>query len=150
MKVVRRMDRTQKEACNEIRELLDRRLDIDEILSDSEDLRADTHLREGNSWEMWTRKTQSIIETAKVMPQFDVSEQLTQSIMGSITAHETAKRYPLAGLLQVLGVLGGLWLVLMVDPYETVWGVMSWVIGLVLLAGIKFLMSDAPGEELTA
>ncbi len=144
------MDRKQQNDCMQIRVLLDKRLDPEEILSDRDDLQADTHLRQCNDCEMWYTQTARIIETAKVMPQFDVSEQLTQSIMGSITAYDTARQYPLAGVLKVLTVLGGLWLLVMADPYETVWGVLSWMVGLVLLFGLKFLLSDSAGEELTA
>lgn len=132
--------------CGSFRNLLDKRLDHDCVLSDQEDGLVDAHLEMCTACSAWYRHTASIIETAKVMPQFDVSESLTQNILSSIANEEIQGQRNWSWLMYG-AVFVAMWFLLIVDDAESIWGMGSWLFGFLTLAGLKFLVVDSGKKQ---
>jgi|AGTN01.1.fsa_nt_gi hypothetical protein len=139
----KQLDKGESEKdCGNYRNLLDKRLDHDFVLSDEEDRLVDAHLEACTKCSAWYRHTASIIETVKVMPQFDVSENLTQNILASVAKEEIASQRSWSWVVYATGIFAAMWVLLIVDGYETIWGVGSWILGLLTLVALKFLIAD--------
>lgn len=128
--------------CGNYRNLLDKRLDHDCVLTDEEDRVVDAHLEVCTACSAWYSHTASIIETAKVMPQFDVSENLTQNILASVAREEMTRQRSWSWVAYGTGIFAAMWFLLIVDGYETIWGVGSWMLGLLTLVALKCLVAD--------
>ena len=129
--------------CGDLRKLLNNRLDHDCVLSDEEDRLVDAHLEACTACSAWYRHSASIIETAKVMPQFDVSESLTQNILASVAKEEIQGQRNWSWLMYGTAAFVAMWFLLIVDDVESIWGMGSWLFGFLTLVGLKFLVADS-------
>jgi len=101
------------------------------------------HEAQCSSCRVWTAQTQSILDVAAAMPQFDVSEALTQRILESVEAEAKRPRVEF-GLLLPAAFAAGVALFTMA-PVESVEGMLSWAIGLAGVVLLKAIVEMAPG-----
>lgn len=141
------MNYSDENSCEYYRELLDAGLDREARLTDQQSAMANEHREVCTACDSWYKQISNIVDAAMVMPQFDVAENLTQSILSEVQKEESARRNPLSLVLYSLAVLGGVYLFVLVDPYETLWGLASWIVGLLLMFGVKLLIEDPTGKE---
>ncbi len=98
---------------------------------------------------VWKSQMVDILAMTSGLPQFDVSEHLTQSIMATVAAE---RKLPLAtnfGLMLPLGVFCAAGLVA-VFPIDTVEGILSTALSLVGVYAVKLMICGDKTEELVA
>lgn len=90
--------------------------------------------------------TAAIVELARAMPQFDVSEELTQSILKETRQGRSKQSATMAGAVVVLGFL---FFLFSMETWETTWGMLSWLIGLAAMVIFKYLAEEPVQESAT-
>lgn len=90
--------------------------------------------------------TAAIVELARAMPQFDVSEELTQSILKATRQGRSKQSDTMAGAVVVLGFL---FFLFSIETWETTWGILSWLIGLAAMVIFKYLAEEPARESAT-
>jgi hypothetical protein len=101
----------------------------------------------------WIAQVDDISRQVAVLPQFDVSEQLTQRILADVQAQGQGQALTPANLhyaLLVPVVVACLVLTCTVAPVDTLEGTLSTLLALVALAGINLLFRTARVEESAA
>ena len=109
---------------------------------------ADEHKRGCQVCSAWTAQSVQIMDLAADMPQFDVSEALTQRILNAVELERAVSphRVPLYICPSAILLAG---LLLTAVPYETMDGLLSWVCGIGALGVVQFLVSTKSGEQAT-
>jgi hypothetical protein len=88
-----------------------------------------------------------IANAVSSMPQFDVPEQLTQSIMAAV-ATQPARSLG-ANLALPIAVIGGA-LACTVLPFDSIEGLLSTAVGVIALFGVQLVLKSAKTEEVVA
>lgn len=151
------MDESKHNKCDEVRELLMELVDSESMgiapdkaateiaLVDGE--KASQHVENCSSCQTWKSQTIDILNVARALPQFDVSESLTQSILRSVETENKTSQQRLAWVVYAAAVSLFLFLILFVDAYESVWGIGSWVVGLATMIVLKMLITEPQKER---
>ena len=95
----------------------------------------------------WKEDIDYLTEMAESMPNFDVSESLTQKILSSVREDEKERRSLLQTPLAICLLSTFAWLLFYQDSLESAWGLGSWLLALVTIAGFKFLLVDGSPRE---
>jgi hypothetical protein len=117
----------------------------DGALESSEALELKAHRDQCAGCQAWQAQTESLMNMSSAMPQFDVSEALTQRIMASVEA-ESRRTAVESGYLIPLAVVAAA-MSLTVLPLDSVDGLFSWAIGLGGLFVLKAIVSVTPTAE---
>lgn len=107
------------------------------------------HMQACISCQDWHQQSTDMITMARSLPQFDVSERLTQNILSEVAAIDRARPQHLRWLVYSVVLTVFVATVLVIDAAESVWGIGSWIIGLATMIGIKLLISDSESERQT-
>lgn len=83
----------------------------------------------------------------RLLPQFDVSERLTQSILTQVAAVEKSRQQQLGWIVYATAVVLFVYVMLFVDAFESVWGIGSWMLGLATMIGLKLLVAEPEKEK---
>lgn len=150
------MNETNGIRCNRVRELLADILD-DTTESTSSALSRSTievdgepinvHLENCIACQIWKTQTDQIIDMTRTLPQFDVSENLTQSILTQVSAAEKTQHQQLAWLVYAMAICTFLYIMLFVDAFESFWGLGSWLLGLATMIGLNLLIREPKKER---
>lgn len=97
----------------------------------------------------WVLRTGELTSLSADMPQFDVSEKLTQSILQAVESQRKVSVTGQYGLLIPVAAICVTGL-LAVFPMETVEGMISTAIGLAGVLLVKMVISGAKTEDLVA
>lgn len=117
----------------------------DQLLIDGEP--AQQHVENCSSCQIWKNQTMEMVSVARSLPQFDVSEALTQSILRQVEQEDSVKQQRLAWVVYAATASLFLFVMLFVDAYESVWGVGSWIVGLATMIGLKMLITEPKKER---
>lgn len=128
--------------CNQARDLISHGLAREAGESDTAvDAQAQMHLKQCSSCATWSHQINEIAAVAANMPQFDVSEAMTQNILKAIEA-EPAHGHVLSGVTVVQILIGiAMFAFMLFEAAEDLNGVISWSIGLAIVYGINLLVS---------
>jgi predicted anti-sigma-YlaC factor YlaD len=150
------VDELNRTKCDKVRELLT------EILDDTSDLSANSlaksklevegepvavHLEQCTPCQTWRAQTDEIVDMARMLPQFDVSESLTQSILMQVSSEDKARQQQLGWIVYAMAIGLFFYTMLFVDAFESVWGIGSWGVGLATMVGLKLLISEPKKER---
>ncbi len=151
------MDESKHSKCEQVRELLSELAEsapsnaapdiakANSFLANGET--AHDHVETCSSCRKWLIQTTDLVNMAQALPQFDVSEGLTQSIMRSVEQEDKAKQYRLSWLVYGAAISLFFYVTLFVDGYESVWGLGSWVVGLATMVVLKLLIAEPKREK---
>jgi anti-sigma factor RsiW len=103
------------------------------------------HMAGCDACKRWHRENEEMSAMVSSMPQFDVSEALTQKIMNSVEAQP--KRHLVSSLWVPLSVVAVAASVTVV-PLDTLEGLLSTALGGVGLYAVYLLIKGAPAEEM--
>ena len=135
--------------CHEYRDSFDELNDQLAPMSAQRQSALTAHGKQCTSCASWREQTEQLIDMAEAMPQFDVSEALTQRILTAVELERTVRAGSttpyLVPLAAVTAILLFAWI-----PFETVDGVVSWVLGAAGLAGLKLLITTPGAADQTA
>lgn len=95
----------------------------------------------------WKEEIDQFNMMAKEMPQFEISEAVTQNILSDVKEIDKEERQKLNTWACVFAVGAFAWIILITDSLETVWGLASWFIGLAILLGLKYIVQE-PNQKL--
>ena len=150
------MDDVSKQKCKRVQEFLA------EILDDTSDLERNNlaksthevdgelvseHLKLCASCQSWQLQTEELVDMTRLLPQFDVSERLTQSILTQVAAVEKSRQQQLGWIVYATAVVLFVYVMLFVDAFESVWGIGSWMLGLATMIGLKLLVAEPEKEK---
>ncbi len=148
------MEESKHNKCDKVRQLLMELVDSESMgiahdqsgtLVDGEP--AMQHVENCSSCQVWKSQTTDIVNVARVLPQFDVSESLTQSILRSVEKESKVSQHRLVWVVYAAAVSLFLFTMLFVDAYESVWGIGSWVVGLATMVVLKMLITEPKKER---
>lgn len=105
------------------------------------------HIEKCDDCTQWKQEADALSEIARVTPQFDVSENLTQKILSNIKELDLEQRTRFNNVASIILFAAFAWFLLFMDSLESVWGLVSWIIGFGVLLGLKFLVSDSTTSE---
>lgn len=105
------------------------------------------HLERCFPCQSWQIQTEELVDMTRSLPQFDVSERLTQSILSQVAVEEKSRQQQLGWIVYAAAVVLFLYVMLFVDAFESVWGVGSWVVGLATMIGLKLLIAEPKKES---
>lgn len=105
------------------------------------------HLDSCAPCQVWQKDADLLSEMALSMPQFDVSENLTQKILTGVESVRQEKQNKLSGAVSLILFGSFIWLLFFHDSVESVWGLASWIIGFASVALLKNLIVDSPKQE---
>lgn len=105
------------------------------------------HLERCAPCQSWQIQTEELVDMTRSLPQFDVSERLTQSILSQVAVAEKSRQQQLGWVVYAAAVVLFLYVMLFVDAFESVWGVGSWVVGLATMIGLKLLIAEPKKES---
>ena len=134
---------TQEEKfdCDSFRDYYARR-ESGHSISENENMRSSEHVETCISCSAFAKQHETIIETMASLPQFDVSEKLTQSILQSVYLSQPKK----ADLLLPIGAAAGVVFFALL-PFDSIQGWLSWGVGLIGLCGLQVLLKSAERTE---
>lgn len=126
-------------------ECLQARKTVDDVDAYSAEqlLAAEQHIRVCRECETWRNQVNAIVATAQAVPEFDVPEALTQRILGDVQEASSGN----AATVRTL-VLSGVVLISAIcvfssdsiDSFDTVNGAITWLLGFLVLFGLKLLI----------
>lgn len=93
----------------------------------------------------WSRQHNQILDLAAGLPQFDVSEGLTQKILAGLEKEKTPAA-EISFLPMQIAAVASVFLLFPVDSIQTI---MGWTAGLAGLLALKLIMSTAESKEQT-
>jgi hypothetical protein len=108
---------------------------------------AEQHIRTCVQCETWRNQVNAITLSAKNMPMFDVPESLTQRIMADVQIEAANKAWSVKTLVLSTLVLVASVFVFSFDSFDTIYGAFSWMIGFVLLFGLRFLIQASVKQD---
>jgi hypothetical protein len=118
-----------------------------EVASEVSEL-TDRHAAGCNACRQWTMQTKDMLSLAVAIPQFDVSEQLTQNILSAVEGERklrvVAGQYGLLLPVAVICLAG----MITVFPIDTLEGVLSTGLSLAGLLLIKTAINGAGTKEM--
>lgn len=133
-----------KNDCNEFADLFEKK-DGGQALSSQEQSAFDAHKTACKPCSIWLGQHEKISDMAMMMPQFDVSEGLTQKILDSVNT-ETTPGLGLGHSLLPYGMAAAVFFFVLVplDSWQSVFG---WGAGLLGLFAFQVLMNTANTQE---
>lgn len=138
-----------KKKCEQVQGLLAESFEPDgsasDLVLDGEPIRI--HVENCPDCSTWQKQAMDIVDMTRSLPQFDVSEGLTQSILRQVELEDGSKQQDLRWVVYAVAATMFLFLVLFVDAYESVWGIGSWIVGLVTMLGVKILIAEPKKER---
>lgn len=141
------IDKSGKD-CAEFRVLFDRLADGDKSVSSDERKRYEAHDGSCKSCEAWQRQSKDLMDMMAAMPQFDVSEALTQRILSSVET-EKGKVISLESLPAMpLGIVAAA-AVILLFPVDGVQGALSWMAAAAGLVLLQVLVKTTSASEVT-
>lgn len=150
------MDELNETKCSRVREILTEILDdtadstrnnLDNNTQEVDGERVSIHLQSCARCQNWQAQTEEMVDMARLLPQFDVSERLTQSILAQVAVVESSKQQQLSWIVYAAAVALFLYVMLFVDAFESVWGIGSWIVGLGTMMGLKLLIAEPRKES---
>lgn len=133
--------------CAEFRVLFDRLADGDKGITSGEKKRYADHDGSCKSCAAWQRQSKDIMDMMAAMPQFDVSEALTQRILtsvetekGKVVSLESLPAMPL-GIVAVASVI-------LLFPVDGVQGALSWMAAAAGLVLLQVLVTSTSASEM--
>ncbi len=150
------MDELNETKCSRVREILTEILDdtadstrnnLENSTQEVDGERVSIHLQSCDRCQNWQAQTEEMVDMARLLPQFDVSERLTQSILAQVAVVESSKQQQLSWLVYAAAVALFLYVMLFVDAFESVWGIGSWIVGLGTMIGLKLLIAEPRKES---
>lgn len=133
----------EKNECRDLRALLAKRWDDRERPpAEGEEIAVNQHLAQCLQCRQWREQTEDLTSTAQAIPQFDVSEGLTQRIMATVQAEQKSQSTVRQMVLMVVVAVAAC-LFLLLEGDESATGALAWLVG---LAGVGLLkpILDAP------
>jgi predicted anti-sigma-YlaC factor YlaD len=109
--------------------------------------RISIHMQNCTRCQSWQAQTEELTDMARLLPQFDVSERLTQSILSQVAVVENSRQQQLSWIVYAAAVILFLYVMLFVDAFESVWGIGSWIVGLGTMIGLKLLIAEPRKES---
>ncbi|MBI2810236.1 MAG: hypothetical protein HYX67_05345 [Candidatus Melainabacteria bacterium] len=103
-------------------------------------LGAEQHIRNCVPCETWRSQVNVIAAAAKEMTFFDVPESLTQRIMADVQETSSSSALTMKTLILSCVVIAASVSVFSFESFDTINGVISWLIGFVMLFGFKYLI----------
>ena len=101
---------------------------------------AEQHIRNCAQCETWRNQVNAITIAAKDMTFFDVPEALTQRIMADVQEVSSSSSLTVRTLILSCVVIAASVCVFSFESFDTVDGVISWLLGFVVLFGFKYLI----------
>jgi len=147
------VDELRKENCQQVRELLSTALEAEgQSLAglNVEGEPVEKHMEMCAPCQKWKAHTEDIVDVARSMPQFDVAEHLTQNILSTVASEQQSKQRQLSWIVYAAAMISFLYVMVIIDGSESVWGMGSWLVGLLTMLGLKMLVSDPAKERQTA
>lgn len=150
------MDELNETKCRRVREILTEILDdtadstrnnLENCTQEVDGERVSMHLQSCDRCQNWQAQTEEMVDMARLLPQFDVSERLTQSILAQVAVVESSKQQQLSWIVYAAAVALFLYVMLFVDAFESVWGIGSWIVGLGTMIGLKLLIAEPRKES---
>jgi predicted anti-sigma-YlaC factor YlaD len=150
------VDELNETKCSRVREILTEILDdtadstrnnLDNNTQEVDGERVSIHLQSCARCQNWQAQTEEMVDMARLLPQFDVSERLTQSILAQVAVVESSKQQQLSWIVYAAAVALFLYVMLFVDAFESVWGIGSWIVGLGTMMGLKLLIAEPRKES---
>ena len=133
-------------SCDEFRGNYEALRDPSSLIDADLRKRLDNHVAECASCQRYKVQSDDIVAMSAQLPQFDVSEQITQNIMAAVGSERRTPAAGHYGLLIPVGVacIAAAITVLPVDSWE---GLASTAVGVVGLVLLKMLISNVQPEE---
>jgi hypothetical protein len=129
---------TEREECRQARQNID---DTD-TLAPEQSLSIEQHIRNCAECTVWRHQAKAISTAASELPMFDVPEAVTQRIISDVqNLSEKQKWTGQPWILSVITISAVSW-IFAVDPLESLNGTVSWLIALVVLAGLKMIIEN--------
>lgn len=129
--------------CNQARDLLGQNLARDgEVNVDVQ-----MHLKACSSCSAWSHQMNEIATVASSLPQFDVSEALTQNILNAVEADSAHEKSGSMGWLMPALVFAAVSILFVIETHESVGGIISWAAGLAVMYSISILVSSRSEAE---
>ncbi len=128
--------------CTEFKRLFEM-AESTQMLSQAEQLSFEKHKLECRACENWLSQHIELAQMSAALPQFDVSEGLTQKILDSIEKQSTPG---VETSIWPVGVAATLAFLVMV-PFDSVQSVLSWGAGGLGLLALQMLMKAANSKE---
>lgn len=135
-------DEIRKIDCNSFSELFEKQ-EIGLKLNAQQQLDFDGHESSCASCSAMVRQHANIVEMASSLPQFDVSEGMTQKILDNVESQSTPG---IETSLLPIGIVAAV-LYFLLLPYDSLQSILGWAASLVGLLGLQFLMNSANSQE---
>lgn len=103
-------------------------------------LGAEQHIRNCAPCETWRNQVNMVAAAAKDMTLFDVPEALTQRIMVDVQEASSNSALSMRTVIVSCVVVAASVCVCSFESFDTINGVISWLIGFVILFGFKYLI----------
>ena len=130
--------------CNKFADLF-KRMDGGMSLSSQEQSSFDAHKLDCKPCSIWLSQHNQISDMAMSMPQFDVSEGLTQKILDSVHTEKTPGLGLETSLMPLSLATAAVFLVLI--PFDSWQSVYGWGAGIAGLFALQLLMNAANKQE---
>lgn len=134
------------DTCNQVREMIEFGGEKGTLDSSSK-AKVDEHLLDCLSCQKWAQQTESMVSMASAMPQFDVSEALTQNIMSSIQSEVATRKSPTMSMVSVVSTFAALAILFYSFSFDNVYGLISWTIGLASMYLLQRLVCGGTAES---
>lgn len=134
------------DTCTQVRELIEFG-SAKGALDSSDKEKVDEHLLGCLSCQTWAQQTESLVNMAMAMPQFDVSEALTQNIMSSIQAEASTRKSLAMPIISTVSTLVALAILFYSSSFDNVYGLISWTIGLACMYLLQRLVCGGTTVE---
>lgn len=135
-------DLSSKNNCREFVDLLEKK-EIGLSLSAPQQASFDKHMQACRACSIIMNQHEQINELASMMPQFDVSEGLTQKILESVSVESAPKvETPLLPL-----ALAATFIFFLLVPFDSIQSLFGWGVGILGLIALQVLMQTAGQQE---
>ncbi len=134
------------DACTQVREMIEFGSEKG-TLDVSSKATVDEHLLGCLSCQTWAQQTESLVNVAAAMPQFDVSEALTQNIMVSIQSEVSSRKSAKMPMMSAVATVLALTILFYSFSFDNVYGLISWTIGLASMYLLQRLICGGTAVE---
>lgn len=134
------------DACIQVRELIEFGTERGTLDTMSK-AKVDEHLLGCLSCQTWAQQTESLVNMAAALPQFDVSEALTQNIMSSIQAEASTRKSAVMPMVSAIATVVALAVLFYSFSFDNVYGLISWTIGLASMYLLQRLVCGGTAVE---
>lgn len=132
--------------CAEFRALADRLADGEAGLTVAQKEYCQEHVKVCKACRAWQYQTREIVDMVSMMPQFDVSEALTQRILSSVERERGVKSALEALPAMPLGIVAGFSFILLL-PMDGIQGAFSWTAAIAGLVLFQVLLKSTASSE---